>query len=259
MPTFENPTADAKEASEALRGLAHATRTFDSPADTYAVLGDLLGGMRSLRQVLDQLATAHVSHRVRAHDDDGSETAGSISALATANELQHAAALLDEVHDRLDAAMSQSGRIAWHEAPAETAPATRWINVVFLEGQDADQVLDLINHGGTDAAIEHLAGYDVGEDTTQAALTNGYVYDHIPAGALDRIATGKDYTLTYNHDLGHVSLLRTHPAAPPEKKSGTQPQRAASRTAFRRPARTQTADDDWSLSRPSSVSRGRSL
>lgn len=259
MPTFENPTADAMEASEALRGLAHATRTFDNPADTYAVLGDLLGGMRSLRQVLDQLATAHVSHRVRAHDDAGSQTAGSISALAAANELQRAVALLDGVHDRLDAAMSQSGRIAWHEAPAEAPPASRWINVVFLEGQDADQVLDLINHGGTDAAIEHLAGYDVGEETTQAALVNGYVYDRVPAGALDRIATGKDYTLTYNHDLGHVSLLRTHPAAPPEEKSGTQPQRAASRTAVRRPARTQIADDDWSLSRPSSVSRGRSL
>lgn len=259
MPTFENPTADATEASEALRGLAHATRTFDNPADTYAVLGDLLGGMRSLRQVLDQLATAHVSQRVRAHDDAGSQTAGSISALAAANELQRAAALLDGVHDRLDAAMSQSGRIAWHEAPAEAPPASRWINVVFLEGQDADQVLDLINHGGTDAAIEHLAGYDAGEETTQAALVNGYVYDRVPAGALDRIATGKDYTLTYNHDLRHVSLLRTHPAAPPENGSGTQPQRATSRTAVRRPARTQTADDDWTLSRPSSVSRGRSL
>lgn len=258
MPTFENPTADATEASEALRGLAYATRTFDNPADTYAVLGDLLSGVRSLRQVLDQLANAHVSHRVRAHDDAGSQTAGS-SALAAANELQHAAALLDGVHDRLDAAMSQSGRIAWHETPAESPPATSWISVVFLEGQDADRVLDLIDSEGTDAAIEHLAKFDVAEETTQAALVNGYVYDHIPAGASDRIATGKDYTLTYNHDLGHLSLLRTHPAAPPEKKSGTQPQRAASRTAFLRPAPMQTADDDWSLSRPSSVSRGRSL
>ena len=54
MPTFQDLTADAAEASEALRGLAHATRVFDDPADTYAVLGDLLAGVRSLRQVLDQ-------------------------------------------------------------------------------------------------------------------------------------------------------------------------------------------------------------
>ena len=45
MPTFQNPTADAAEASEALRGLAHATRVFEDPADTYAVLGDLLAGV----------------------------------------------------------------------------------------------------------------------------------------------------------------------------------------------------------------------
>ncbi|WP_454138049.1 hypothetical protein [Microbacterium paulum] len=55
MPTFENPTADAAEASAALRGLAHVTRVFDNPTDTYPVLGDLLAGVRSLRQVLDQL------------------------------------------------------------------------------------------------------------------------------------------------------------------------------------------------------------
>ena len=47
MPTFQNPTADAAEASEALRGLAHATRTFENPADPYTVLGDLLAGVRS--------------------------------------------------------------------------------------------------------------------------------------------------------------------------------------------------------------------
>ena len=51
MPTFQDPIHDAEVASQALRGLAHATRTFDDPADTYAVIGDLLGGARSLRQV----------------------------------------------------------------------------------------------------------------------------------------------------------------------------------------------------------------
>ena len=95
MPTFQNPTVDAAEASEALRGLAHASRVFEDPADTYAVLGDLLAGVRSLRQVLDQLATTHLTNRVRAHDDAGDQTAGATYALAAAAELQQAAALLD--------------------------------------------------------------------------------------------------------------------------------------------------------------------
>jgi hypothetical protein len=121
MPTFQNPTTDAAEASEALRGLAHATRVFEDPADTYAVLGDLLAGVRSLRQVLDQLATTHVTNRVRAHDDAGNQDRRRDLRARRAAELQQAAALLDAVHERVDAAMAASGRIAWHPAPTEHA------------------------------------------------------------------------------------------------------------------------------------------
>ena len=54
MPTFFDSTADAAEASEALRGLAHASRTFDQPAQMYGVIGELSSGLRSLHQVLEQ-------------------------------------------------------------------------------------------------------------------------------------------------------------------------------------------------------------
>lgn len=256
MPTFQNPTADAAEASEALRGLAHATRVLDDPADTYAVLGDLLAGVRSLRQVLDQLATAHVTHRVRAHDDAGDQAAGATNALTATAELQQAAALVDAAHDRVDAAMAASGRIAWHPKPTEPQPVSRWVSVVFLQGQDADEVLAIIDRDGADAAIEHLAGFDMGEETTQAALVNGYVYDTIPTGPLDRAATHGEYTLTYNHDHGHISLLRTH-AKPSEGAAETV---AVKRTPVRRPARvTEDEDDSFAPSRSSSVSRGRAL
>ena len=40
MPTFYDPGAVAVEASDALRGLGHATRTFENPQDLYGVLGD---------------------------------------------------------------------------------------------------------------------------------------------------------------------------------------------------------------------------
>ncbi|PRY63297.1 hypothetical protein BCF74_102130 [Knoellia remsis] len=341
MPTFHDPLADAAEASEAMRGLAHASRVFDQPADTYQVFGDLTATMRSLRQVLDQLASAHLAQRDRAHHDDGDHLAGDPSALAAADELHQAGTLLDQAHDHLNAAFSHSGRIAWHPGPARTGldhdapvpttvtagtlrlmvwpdtpvgehqryayritdtttgqelegrdlftgagqpvdadhairdlatflsaagearqyaldhpdstpehaglfpewvaeaartntdalteltgapeapehtiagdlagPARRWISVVFLQGEEADQVLDVIDRDGTAAAIEHLKGWDYGEETTQAALENGYVYDEPPTGALDRVVTGEDdYTLTYNPFAGHVSLLREH-------------------------------------------------
>lgn len=220
MPTFHDPLTDAAEASEALRGLAHASRVFDNPADTYTVFGDLVAGVRSLRQVLDQLATTHLTHRDRAHDDDGDHLAGAQSALAAADELHQAGTLLDQVHDRLDATLSHSGRIAWHpepaisrEAPGETV-ARRWVSVVFLQGGEADEVLDLIDRDGTDAAVEHLKNFDYGDETTDAALENGYVYDEPSTGTSDRVVTDDGYTLTYNPAMGHVSLLRQHTVAP---------------------------------------------
>lgn len=347
MPTFHDPLADAAEASEAMRGLAHASRVFDDPADTYAVFGDLTATMRSLRQVLDQVASTHLAHRDRAFDDGGDHLAGDRSALAAAEELRRAGTRLDQAHDHLNAAFSHSGRIAWHPEPVadrdaarerlaarlDGDPATttvragtltlavwpdapvsehqryayritdtasgqelegrdlftgagqpvdperairdlatflsaagearqyaldnpdsepenaslfpgwvaeaartnadaltevselagedpaagasglgrRWISVVFLQGEEADQVLDLIDRDGTAAVIEHLKGWDYGEETTQAALENGYVYDEPPTGALDRVVTSEDgYTLTYNPLVGHVGLLREH-------------------------------------------------
>lgn len=260
MPTFENPTADAAEASEALRGLAHATRGFENPADTYAVIGDLLGGVRSLRQVLHQLAAAHITHSRSARTDDGNAQAGLRAAVAAADQLQQASALLDRIETNLDAASQHSGTIAWQPA-LKNQPSRRWVNVVFLQGPDADKVLAIIDRDGTDAAIAQLSGYDFGEETTQAALVNGYVYDQIPTGALDQIASSTEYTLAYNRDLGHVSLFRAHTIAEAEAEP---PRQVASR--LRRPepalrARAEQHEDDWLTTSRSSTSaaRGRSL
>ena len=217
MPTFQNPTADAAEASEALRGLAHAARVFEDPADTYAVLGDLLAGVRSLRQVLDQLASAHVRNQVRAYDDAGNQGAGASHALAAAADLRHAAVLLDGVHDQVDAAMGGSGRIAWRPAPSTPAPPGRGLGRVSLPGRDA-------------AAVP-----------------------------LDRVVEQGGYLLTYNHDHGHVSLLRTHP----EARELDTPQAKAKTAAPSRARRTVPSieeEDDWfAPSQSSSPSRGRAL
>jgi len=389
MPTFDDPQSDAAEASAAVRGLAHATRAMPQPAATYPVLGDLLAGVRSLRQVLDQLAAAHIDNRVLAHDDDGDQAAGATSALAAADELHQAGTLLDTVEWRLDAAMSHSGRIAWRPpTPSEPARTTahigtltlrvwpdeplgehqryayriedaasgeaiegrdlftgtgapvdpsralrelavylsaagearqyaldnpgshpeneglfpewaadaalrshtdltvfaefdsasldakaapqatpRWISVVFLDGSEADDVLALIRREATDAAIEHLAGHDFGEETTQAALENGCVYDTPPTGALDRTATKDVYALTYNPFRGHVALLREHDALPdpvllgidtprPSPAPGQKP--AAERETARQGSRAD-ADTDWFARPAASPSRGRGL
>lgn len=343
MPTFDDPRKDSAEAYQALRGLAHASRTFTDPADTYPVIGDLLGDVRILRQVFDQVAAAHIAHRARAHDDFGDQAAGATSALATADNLHQAGTLMDAAEELLDTASQHSGRIAWHPAetpeldtngpgrstaqagtltltvwpdtplgehqryayrvedtatgesvegrdlftgagapvepdqalrelagflsaagearqyafdnpgmhpeneglfPAWAADAARrnadalselaehgpqptasdavpappgerrWIRVVFLQGEEADKVLDLIDRDGTDAAIENLARSDHGDETMQTALEDGSVYARPPAGTLDRTATRGDYALVHNPFSGYVSLYREFTTAP---------------------------------------------
>lgn len=259
MPTFDDPRKDATEAYEALRGLAHASRVFTDPADTYPVLGDLLGGTRSLRQVFEQIAAAHVTHRARAHDDAGNQAAGASAALAVAEELHRVVALLDQVETRIDAASQHSGRIAWHPAEDDTPPVRRWISVVFLDGAEGDKMLDLIHASGTDAAIEHLAGYDYGEDTVRDALANGYVYDAPPRGALDRMATRDAYTLTYSPFLGHVSLLREYDAVPDPALLGIDTPAPAPRSTPRPARASRTDGTDWFASSPRPASTGRGL
>jgi len=386
MPTFHDPVADAAEASEALRGLAHATRAFMDPADTYPVLGDLLAGTRSLKQVIDQLASAHTTMQTRARDDAGSQTAGASAAVTAASSMLEAAEILDQAYDRLEAAMSHSGRIAWHPAepimteadaprttaragtlsltvwpttplgqrqrysytvedtttgesvrggdlftgdgiplapsqairdlatyltaagdayqytldhpgstpenqpqvpdtvaeaarhnaaeleklaeidpataePAESggAAASRWISVVFLQGEHADRTLDLIDTDGTDAAIDRLTAYDFGDETTQAALANGYLYDAPPSGQLDRTATRGEYTLTYNHAFGYVSLLRAYdPGATPSRPDTPAGAREGTGPATG-PARRADAATDWFARQPGTAESGRGL
>ena len=58
MPTFNDAHADAREAAEAVRGLAHATQHVENPDVLYPVVGELMATTRRLSQVLDHLARA---------------------------------------------------------------------------------------------------------------------------------------------------------------------------------------------------------
>ena len=136
MPTFFDSTADAAEASEALRGLAHASRGFDQPAEMYGVIGDLSSGMRSLRQALDQIADVHERKAAHAFNDDGSHEAGVRDALAAAEELRQAANLVDRAYDRLAEGFIAAGRIAWHPEPAVEEAATSGHQLLEPPGVD---------------------------------------------------------------------------------------------------------------------------
>lgn len=237
MPTFYDPGADAGEASEALRGLAHASRGFEHPQDMYGVLGDLLSGVRSLRQILDQLATAHVHNRPRAFDDHGDHAIGSKDALAVADELHQAGTAVDLVEERLNNALSAAARIAWHSEPSQhPVNVHRWVSVCFLQGEDADEVLQMIDDEGVDNALQFLTNWDYGEETTQAALENGHVYDLPPTGPLEQEVRVGNYDMTYSHSFGHVGLYRLHEVSPEDAvDEEPSPRRATFASWFEHP------------------------
>lgn len=120
---FDDPVVAAEHAAEAMRALAHATRTFDDPSDTYWTMGNVLAIASRLIQVLEQVGEAHRDNIELAHDDGGHRTAGRAFGLSAAENLHKAAIVHTEGYRRLDQASQSSGRIAWY--PDEPAKRTR--------------------------------------------------------------------------------------------------------------------------------------
>lgn len=97
--------------------------------------------------------------------------------------------------------------------------------MVFLQGDEADRPLRILGELGHVDAVDYLAQWDYGDETTQAALENGYVYDEPGEGTNDRVMISGDYALVVNPHVGYVSLLRryTAPEAEPEDVGQVEP------------------------------------
>ena len=158
-----------------------------------------------------------------------------------------AALFSDDVAEAARVNLDALSLVAEHgpDLAPEQEPVRRWVSVVFLQGAEADEVLDLLDRDGADAAIEHLAGYDDGDDTVQAALENGYVYDAPPTGMLDRTATRDVYTLVYSPFLGHLNLLREYDALPDPALLGIDSPAPVPEAAKPSPGQTRQQQTDW--------------
>ncbi|MEL5990272.1 hypothetical protein ACOKGD_06690 [Microbacterium phosphatis] len=218
MPTFYDPSADAEEARQALRDLAHAIIRIDNPDELYGIVGELLGAARSLEQVLIQIGGASLTHQDRAAHDDGDSNLGAADAWAAADALRQAAGHVSAAETALDQASGHLGRIAWQ------TPKRQWVTVVFLEGNEAGQLLDLIHRGDIDDALTQLRGFDYGDETTSAALANGHVYDEPPTDEFSQRLDDDDYALIYSHALEHVGLYRAYTPPADPRPAGDAPQ-----------------------------------
>jgi hypothetical protein len=95
-----------------------------------------------------------------------------------------------------------------------SSTSSQWISVIFLQGEEADNLLSSIDRDGPADVFEFLQNWDFGDETTDAALENGYEYESIPAASTDRVfeGDGSPYALAYNSSCGYVSLLRQYSA-----------------------------------------------
>lgn len=131
MPTFEDPTADAAEAEQALRGLAHATRRIEDPTQIYGVLGSLSQATASLSQALHQLASHHDKHGACADATiiDPRQTG---AAYRVSWDLHRAAEMLSSVGKSIDSAHASEATIVYQPRHLEAPGRGHTANGVSL-------------------------------------------------------------------------------------------------------------------------------
>ncbi|GAA3528030.1 hypothetical protein AFL01nite_02780 [Aeromicrobium flavum] len=102
MPTFHDPVADAEEAYEALRALAHQTAVMEDPRQIYQLLGSLSAAVAALGQTLHQIARTHdVPDHDRLHGRSQVGVRHEVSwELHRAGEIMsHVAGCIDRAHE----------------------------------------------------------------------------------------------------------------------------------------------------------------
>lgn len=73
-------------------------------------------------------------------------------------------------------------------------------DVVFLQGDEAHEAMDILDENGEAALLEHLKQWDMGDrNLTRAEL---------PHGSEDHVYRAGDYVMAYNAPLGYCGLVR---------------------------------------------------
>lgn len=113
MPTFNDAVADADELREAVRGLAHATRSIEDPTSIYPVLGAFSSSLASLSQSLHQLGEFHDGPTRKQAWMNGDLTAGRAASYKVSWELHRAAEMIHQVAECVGRAHEIEATIAY--------------------------------------------------------------------------------------------------------------------------------------------------
>jgi hypothetical protein len=76
----------------------------------------------------------------------------------------------------------------------------RYQRIVFLQGEEADEALAILDNDGTEAALEFLAQWDYGDA--------GETFDEPANGSDDEVYEdeAQHYRMSWNNRLGYIGL-----------------------------------------------------
>lgn len=89
---------------------------------------------------------------------------------------------------------------------------SKYLEVVFMQGDDAFELFDLLDSHGWDALIDRLTDWDYWQKTEDAAVINGFIYDGLHPYRCDQLFSRGEYTAIVNWPYNYVALYRELPA-----------------------------------------------
>ena len=96
---------------------------------------------------------------------------------------------------------------------ARVVPDTpKYVMIVFMQGDDAAEMFDLLDAYGWDALIDRLSDWDCGRETEDAAVVNGDIYDDLPRYRGEQRVSSGEYTVIADWRYNYVALYRELPA-----------------------------------------------
>ena len=78
---------------------------------------------------------------------------------------------------------------------------TKYMEIVFIQNEEAETPLKILEEQGEDAAMNYLRQWDYSDD-------DGEIYDRNPGGSGDSAYRKGNYVMTYNTSLGYIGLCK---------------------------------------------------
>ena len=88
---------------------------------------------------------------------------------------------------------------------------SKYLEVVFMQGDDASELFDLLDSHGWDALIDRLTDWDYGQATEDADVVNGYIHDKLPKYRGEQCVSRGKYTAVVNWPYNYIALYRELP------------------------------------------------